>query len=253
MTEVNEPVVGHHRPVVSRSNTVALAMTVVVGTLLLLWGGDWLARQGAQSVLSQQVQDATGTLSSPAVRVHGFFFLPQAIAGRYDNVEIDLGNVSSGPLRVQSVHAELAGVHVSFHDVLVDEVDQVVIDQSDEDAFLTFDDLNRYLSLTGHHVSMKSTPDGNVELTGSVQVLGKTVSASAEARLSSEKGMLAVHPVRLHTNTTLDRASEILLGQRFTVLIPLDPLPFGQHITDVTVHESGIGVHASGNSIIVRR
>ena len=91
MTEVNEPVVGHHRPVVSRSNTVALAMTVVVGTLLLLWGGDWLARQGAQSVLSQQVQDATGTVSSPAVRVHGFFFLPQVIAGRYDNVEIDSG------------------------------------------------------------------------------------------------------------------------------------------------------------------
>lgn len=251
MTDVDEPVL-RHRSGYSKGSTAALAMVVVIGTLLLLWGSDWLARRGAQSVLARQVQDATGSLAPPVVRVHGLFFLPQVIAGRYDDVDIDLADLSSGPLRIRSVHAHLTGVHVPFHDVLVNHVDQVVIDQSDEDALLTYDDLNNYLSATGHHVSITPTPDGNVELTGSVQVLGKTVSASAAAQLSSEDGTLAVRPIRLHTNTNLDRASEILLGQRLTLLVPMDPLPFGQHITHLTAGQEGIAVHAQGTFVVVK-
>lgn len=248
MTEPDEASTAE-RPAAWR--TVALAMTVIIGTALLLWGADWLARIGAESLLTRETQDATGTSARPSVRIHGFFFLPQVVRGRYNDVEISLTDVSSGPLRIHTVHARLTGVHLPFHDVLVRKAGEIVIDQADEEALVTYDDLNRYLSLAGHHVTMKPTADGQVQITGSAQVLGKTVAASADARITSEQGALAVHPIRLHTNTSLDRASEILLGQRFTLQIPLDPLPFGQQITSIAAAGSGLIVHARGSNIVV--
>jgi len=59
-----------------------------------------------------------------------------------------------------------------------------------------------------------------------------------------------VYPTRLHTPTSLDKAGEILLGQRFTLLIPLHQLPFGQQIT-IAVQGSGITVHTQGSNIVV--
>ncbi len=69
-------------------------------------------------------------------------------------------------------------------------------------------------------------------------------------RITSEQGTLAVYPTRLHTPTSLDKAGEILLGQRFTLLIPLHQLPFGQQIT-IAVQGSGITVHTQGSNIVV--
>ncbi|MGY1634411.1 hypothetical protein ACI784_22150 [Geodermatophilus sp. SYSU D01186] len=56
-------------PAAGRGRTVALALTVVLGTVLLLWGADRLARWGAGSVLSRAVQEQTGVLDPPAVTV----------------------------------------------------------------------------------------------------------------------------------------------------------------------------------------
>jgi len=40
-------------------------------------------------------------------------------------------------------------------------------------------------------------------------------------------------------------------GQRFTLLIPLHQLPFGQQITSIAVQGSGITVHTQGSNIVV--
>lgn len=234
-----------------RAATLALALTVVLGTALLVAGVDRLARLGAQSLLARSVQDSTGTSSRPSIRVHGAFFLPQVVRGRYDDVEVDLRDLGSGPLRIQSVHADLAGVHLPFHDVLVRTADRVVIDRSTEQAVLTYDDLNRYLALTGRPVQVQPGGAGHVRLSGSVQVLGRMAAASADVRLGTDQGALVVRPVRLQTDTPLDQASELLLGQRFSFRVPLEVLPFGQRLTDVLVRPTGLEIRATGSDVRV--
>lgn len=231
--------------------TAAAVLTALICMVLLLWAIDWAAKRGAQSLLADQIQTATGTAGTPVVQIHGSLFLPQVIRGDYRDVEVNLSDVSSGPLRIKSVHADLMGVHLPFHDVLTRTVSRVIVERATEVAFLSYDDLNRYLSVTGHHVKIAPSEDGAVRLTGSVRVLGKSVTASADAHIASQDGALAVFPVGLHTETSLDKASRILLGQRFTLVIPLDPLPFGQQITGITAQNTGVVVNALGTNVVV--
>lgn len=252
VTAPNEPSSQVRRAPSSRTRlrTLALALTVIVGTGLLLWGADWLARLGAQSLLARSVQASTGSSTPPTVRIDGSFFLVQVVRGRYDDVRMDFVDLTNGPLRINTLRAALTGVHLPFHDVLVRESNQVVIDRAVGEAFLTFDDLNRYLESTGRSIRLQAAA-GGVQITGTVDVLGQTVSASAETEISAQDGLLAVAPTRLRTDTPLDGASQLLLGQRFTVLVPLDPLPFGQQITDVAVQETGVVVRTQGIGVVI--
>ncbi|MGI8680869.1 MAG: LmeA family phospholipid-binding protein [Mycobacteriales bacterium] len=174
------------------TRTVVLALMVLLGTGLLAWGADWAARVGAQSLLARSIQNSTGTPARPSVKLHGAFFLPQVIRGRYGSVDIDLSDLSSGPLRINSLHASLTGVHLPFHDVLVRHANRIVIDGSQERISVSYADLNRYLALTARPLTVCSTKSDELDLTGSISVLGRTVSASATARLSAQQGALAI-------------------------------------------------------------
>jgi hypothetical protein len=235
-----------------RVSTVALAAAVVLGTLLLLYGLDWTSRWAAETLLQRHIQDSTGVSGAPSVQVDGALFLPQVVTGRYDHVEVTVTSIDSGPLHIRTVHADLRGVHVSFHDLLLRDVSAVWVERSDEQAVLTYDDLNRYLRATGRPLRLARAPGNQIRITGTITAFGKQLSASARVRLGVQGGALSVQPTGLSTDTPLDHASEVLLGQRFTFLVPLDPLPFGQHLTTVHAGNDGIHIAATGTDIVVR-
>ncbi|MCZ2810358.1 DUF2993 domain-containing protein [Modestobacter sp. VKM Ac-2979] len=232
--------------------TVVVGVAVVVGTLLLLWGTDRLARWGAESLLARDIQQATGVADRPQVQVHGAFFLLQAVDGRYDDVEVSIREVSSGPMSVDAVYARLSGVHISFHDLLTQEPAPVWIERSVGEAFLGYDDLNRYLEVTGRPVSLGPAPGEEVQLTGTVDLLGQSVSASTLAQLSPQGGALSIAPTALDTESDLAPASRLLLGQRFSLRVPLDPLPFGQELTAIEGAAEGLVVRARGTDVVIR-
>ncbi len=229
----------------------ALALVVVLVAALVLYGIDWLARIGAQSVLAGVVQQETATTDRPAVGIGGPFFLPQVVRGRYDEVSVDVVNFAAEPLRISSLHAELFDVHVPLHDVLVGSANTVIVDRATEEISLTYDNLNHYLQGTDRKVTVAPSDSGDVQLTGTFDVLGQTVTASAVAAISADQGALAVTPIKLNTDTALDQAAESLLGRGLTFLIPLDPLPFGQQITNVRWDGDGITVALEGQNIVL--
>lgn len=232
--------------------TVALGVCVVLGTLVLLWGADRLARWGAEALLARDVQQATGVAERPSVQVNGAFFLLQAVQGRYDDVDVALSEVSSGPMSVDEVRARLSGVHLSFHDLLTQDPGPVWIERSVGEAFLGYDDLNRYLEVTGRPVTVGAAPGEEVLLTGTVDLLGQSVSASALAQLSPEGGALSIAPTALDSESELAPASRLLLGQRFSLRVPLDPLPFGQELTAIEGADEGLVVRARGTDVVIR-
>ena len=234
-------------------STTALALVVVLGTAALLWAADGIARIGAQSLLARAVQQQTGAEQLPTVRVRGALFLPQVVRGRYDDVEVDLASVGSGPLRLRDVHADLRDVRLPFHDVLVRDVHRVRVGRATEEATLSWDDLNRYLSLTSRAVTVAAAAGpGEVGLTGSIRVLGRDVSATADATLTAGTDGIAVRPTQVETDMPgVDRATRLLLAQRFTVLIPMQALPFGHQITEITVRPDGLHIAARGDQIVI--
>jgi hypothetical protein len=236
----------------SRLVTVLLAASLLVGTALLVWGLDGAARWGADSLLARNIQTATGVAAPPTVRLHGTFFLPQVVKGRYDDVEITVRDLSTGPLRLRSVHADLRGVHLSFHDLLLRNIGPVHIDHATEQATMSYADLNHYLQATGRPVRIDAAPHGQVRLTGKITVLGHTISASTQAHLTARDNAVAVQPTQVVTGTPLDPASRLLIGQRFSFVVPMDPLPFGQQLTAIEATPSALHVHARGDGIVVR-
>jgi len=234
-----------------RPGGIVVGAAVLLGIVLLFWAADRAVRWGAETVLARAVQSATGVPERPEVHVQGGFVLVQALRGRYEDVEVTVPDLSSGPLRVETARARLTGVHLPFHDVLVQRARQVFVERSVAQASLTYADLNRYLDLTGRPL-MVDAGDGEVRLTGSATVLGRRVTAAAPARLSAEAASLAIRPSEVHTETPLDEAGRLLLRQRFTVLVPLDVLPFGQDVDAVEVEHSGIAVRVRGEPVVLR-
>ncbi|WP_346620246.1 DUF2993 domain-containing protein [Blastococcus montanus] len=233
------------------TRTVVLALGVLLTTAALLWAADLLARRAAEGLVAQALQEQTGTFERPTVQVRGAFFLPQVLRGRYEEVDIAMEGLVSGPLRIDSVRAELDDVYLSFHDLLHGETDEVVIRYTEAEALLTYDDLNEYLDLTGRPLTLAEADDGELMVNGSVDVLGATLEASADADIGSEDGELVVQPTRFGGIEGLDRVSELLLDQRFTFRVPLDPLPFAQRVTDIGLVDAGVVVDVAGEWVVL--
>jgi LmeA-like phospholipid-binding len=234
-----------------RLSSVLLGASILLGSALVLWGADTVARWSAESYLARQVQALTGVLDRPTVEVHGAFFLPQVFTGRYERVEVTLDDLRSGPLRLQQVTVDLHGVHVPFGDLLGQNTVPVYIEGSRERATLTVDDLNHYLDVTGRPISVRTAADGEVVVTGTASVFGQQVSASSRAVLGADEGNLSVRPTGLETATVLDGPGQLLLRQRFTFVIPMDSLPFGQRLTAIEVGEMGLELEARGTDLVV--
>ena len=219
---------------------------------LLLWGADTMARIGAQTLLSRNIQDATGVEVPPEVDVHGIFFLPQMIRGAYSDVHVITQGVTGGPLRIGRVESQLSGVRVAFHDVLVGDVRRVSIGDSVEDLDLTYEDLNAYFAATGRRLVLAPGRDGAVRITGNLEVANQTVPLSADATLSVEGDALRISPESFHTGSgSFDAASRYLLGKRLHLLVPLGTLPFGHNLTGVRADPEGLHLTATGTDVLL--
>jgi hypothetical protein len=232
--------------------TIAFAAVVLafIGALLVV--SDYLARVGSQSLIARAIQHDMRLAQRPEVHLRGVFYLPQVISGTYDDVDISIGETHAGPLDVRAIHADLQDVHLRFHDVLVRNVSRILIDRTTESVTLSYPDVNKYLASIGVPVSVSPAGDQQVRLTGSVPILGRRVSVSADARVSAHDNTLFISPSRYDSGVNaLDSTTALLLGQRLAVRIPLEQVPFAQTVTGVEVHSNDITVRAEGKDVVI--
>jgi hypothetical protein len=225
----------------------------VTAVYFLGWGADALARAGAEALLARNIQNATGVSEPPVVDVKGFAFVPQVVRGAYNEVHVTTRGISSGPLRVERVNSQLFDVRVPFHDVLVQDIRRVGISRSIEDVTLRYEDLNAYFDVTGRPLQLAPAEDGQVRLSGVVDVLSQRVQVSATVTLSVANEALRITPRQIDTgNTTLNQASRLLLGQRLALSVPLGTLPFGHQLTSAVASPDAIHLRAEGVAVVVQ-
>lgn len=236
-----------------RRRTALEAAILVLGVGLLLWGTDTIARTGAESLLERNIQDVTGVAETPQVEVHGSFLLVQAIRGAYDEVEVSLVDVRSGPLQVRRVEATLQDVRVPFRDLILRDIRRVGIGRATDRVTLQFSDLNSYFDVTGRPLRLTGGEDGSVAMSGSFNVLGQIIPVSAKVKLSVDDSQLRITPMEIDTgDAALSQASRLLLDQRLNLTVPLDTLPFGQQLTEITSDQEAIYLQAQSTGVVLR-
>ena len=236
-----------------RWRTAVEASLIAAVLVLLLWGANALSRIGAETLLERNIADVTGVVDRPRVDLEGGVFLPQALRGAYQEVDISVVGIRSGPLRIERVDARLYDVRVPFRDVVLRDIRRVGIGRSDDVISLRFQDLNTYFEITGREVRLARTDDGQVQMRGFFSVLGQTVQATADVELSVDGNQLRITPGDIDTaGASLSPVRRLLLQQRLTFTVPLDTLPFGQNLTGLTVVEDGLRLTAEGRTIILR-
>lgn len=237
---------------IRRLGTRRKVVVVIAGLVLAVVAVDAVARVAVESEVEGRLQALAQVTERPSVRFRGIFFLPQVIAGSFQQVDVS-NRAVNGTIRVESLQSQLLDVRVPFHDVLVRDVHVVGIAHSVERAKLSYQDINAYLESTQRPLRLARTPDGQVQVTGSVMVAGQPVQGTAQVTLSVEDGAVRVTPRQIDTGSgTLDQATRLLLGDRLAFRLPIGQLPYGQQLTAAAPYSDGIEVEAQGTGIILQ-
>lgn len=219
--------------------------------LVLVVAADRIALVVAQKAVAAQLQ-ASGSLSTkPDVSVRGIPFLTQAISGRYDDVELSATSVTAGGGRLSRLDATLRGVHVPLSDALSGSVTDVPVDDVRATVLMSYADLAAQL----RDRRLSVAPAGDLlRVTGSLTVLGRTVTASALSSVALVGTSLRVTARRFEVgNGAADRVLSTALAGRLDFVVRIGTLPYGLKLTGVRVQPDGVEATASGSHTVLRR
>jgi hypothetical protein len=217
--------------------------------LVLVAVGDRVAAGFAARTVASKLQSAAGLPERPDVDIAGVPFLTQAVAGRYERVVVSADAVPAGELTVAELTATLSGVQVPLSDVLAGDVDQVPVDMVDARALLAYDELSRN---SGNRRLTVTSAGERVRVTGSVQVLGRTVEATAISALTVEGEDLVVTAESFEVGN--DAADDLLtraLRGRLDLRIPVGGLPYDLMLRSVGVEPGGVALRATARDVVL--
>lgn len=226
---------------------LVIALVVVVGLLVV---ADRVSVVVAQRVLADQIRDQLELQETPDVSIRGIPFLTQALGGTYGEVDVRLPDVDSGALQNIAVDADLRGVHVPLSDVLRRQVSEVPVDRITGDLSVGYDDLAKASGISGLQIAR----DGDaLRLSGSVQVLGRQVDATATGRVEVAGNDIVINAERAEIagievpQTALDLAARLL-----SFRVSPSGLPLSLRITAVRTGEDALQVSAESDDAVLR-
>jgi hypothetical protein len=227
---------------------VLVTVVVLLGLLLV---ADRVGAVVASRAVARQVQTSAGLAVQPDVSIGGFPFLTQALAGRYDAVEVRADRVPAGELTLTRLDATLTGVEVALSDALSGSVAEVPVGGVDARALVAYGELSRR---SGERRLTVAPAGDRVRVTGSVEVLGQTLAAIAVSRVELVDGDLLLTAESYEVgNQTVDDLLRRALGERLDLRGPVEGLPYGLEVTDVRVEQAGVSVRAAAGPTVLSR
>jgi hypothetical protein len=227
-------------------------VVAVVAVLAVLLVGDRVGAYFAQRAAADALQSDAPFDQKPKVTVHGFPFLTQVVAGKYDNVEVAGGGLELGDIRGATLDAHLHGMHLALSDLIHRDVQQVRIDSVNGDVTVPYSELARIsgisgLTLSGDQGGIKVTAAVSLPLIGTVSATGvaTVVVSGANIRLSIQSLSGSAGGVTL-PQLELNDLSKLL-----EVPIDIPDLPYGLKITGVGFGPSGVDVQGGAQNVVV--
>lgn len=254
---------------------VAIAVGVDVG-----------ARALAEDRVAAAVATSLNLPAAPDVDVHGFPFLSQALAGRYDDVDLSAPGIRYGDLRDLTLTANLQGVVLPPDALAAGRVSSIPTDTVVAEARVSATDLARVLDageltvepvtaaglqrdvaaaeadgtgLSGDGDALREVdPATSVRLVSSLPVAGQSVRVSviASFRLSGTRVTLSARDIRTEdppaaTGSAGRAAARELRTRLSTYSVTVDPgaLPFGIRATGLRAEDGVLVVSGTAGDV----
>ena len=225
-------------------------LIVLVVLAALLVAADRVGVVVAQNRLASEIQQQLDLDAKPDVSIRGIPFLTQAIRGTYKDIRVQLPDVDAGDVQDLSVNARLQGAHVSLSDALGGNVDRIPVDQISGTLLIPYDQLALASGISGLTITREGD---SLRLTGSVQVLGRSIKAEAVGRVEVNDGRIAINAEQAKVagipvpTAVLDEAARLL-----SFRVQPQNLPLNLRITAVHLTDTGLLVDAVSDDVVLR-
>lgn len=227
-------------------------LIAIVVVLVLLVAVDRISAHVLAGQIATRAQRAEALPSRPDVSIDGFPFLTQVVNGRYHDVKVTVRGFQQNGPRVETVRADLKGVHVPLSDGLRGTVRQVPVDRVTASVHVTFADINAYLA--AQNQAAKVTGDGSlVRISGPVSILGSTYTLAGNAALGVTGDTVTLTPAAVSqaVGALLPSGLRQAAIGLLTVKLPVTGLPFNLHLTSAKVVGDGLTFAAGGTSVVL--
>jgi LmeA-like phospholipid-binding len=239
--------------------TALLAIVAVLAVILVV--ADRVAAQAAERELKvqlvQELQAREVGYSSLDVGVGGVPFLTQVARGRYEEITIDMTDVS---LKAEGAAATLPDLHVVATGVnadaqqLVQGTATVTADQVTGTAVVSYQTLHDLIDLSQYRLQdlTFSEEDGALKASGTANLAGITLPITALADVTVVDGVIQVQlrdarAVGVEMPQVAKNYLDGLVNQNITARLPA--LPFGLSLDRLNVVAAGLAITATGRDV----
>lgn len=217
-----------------------LVLVLLIGLVI---AADRVGVVVAQDEIAKYVASEYGLDHKPKVKIKGFPFLTQALKGRYDEIDINIGDFAQLGYHLTGTVVTLKGVDAPLSDALHTDASHMVADTATSAATVPYADVDKDAP-RGMKVSAKGK---DLQVRGPVTVLGisRTVTATVSLRPSG-------HSVRVLPQTVAANGTTIpiaLVQQAFSFTMPVRGLPPNTRISEVRVDPDGLRVTTTGDHL----
>jgi len=225
-----------------------LIVLVVLAALLVV--ADRVGVVVAQNRLASQIQQQLDLDRQPDVSIRGIPFLTQAISGTYKDIRVQLPDVDAGDVQDVAIDARLQGTHVPLSDAVGGNVDQIPVDRISGTLLIPYDQLAKASGISGLTITRAGD---SLRLTGSVQVLGRSIEVEAVGRVEVTDGRIAINAEQAKVagipvpQAVLDQAARLL-----SFRVQPRNLPLNLRITAVRLADRGLLVDAVSDDVVLR-
>lgn len=131
-------------------------ITVVLVVVALLVAADFGAAAVAEHTVATRLRERLGLPSDPSVRINGFPFLTQAVAGRYGSIDVRASGVSVDQLHDLDVEATLHDVDAPLPEVISGNLRSVRVERVDGQVRVKDSDLGRAIGIDDLQIQQPS-------------------------------------------------------------------------------------------------
>lgn len=220
-----------------------IVFLILLGVLLAVV--DRVAVAGVQSEVARQVAARYDLATPPKVEVRGIPFLTQAVSGRYEEIAVTLGELTTPDgAKISRIDAVLRGVKAPLMDLI----------QSPAKANITAERVTGTVVVSrqtldsraprGLHV--EGGGDDSLNVTGKLTVSGVSIPVTAKLKIEVVPGGVRLTPENVN-GIKVPNASRLI---SFTV--PIKNLPLNLKIEKVRSTAEGLAVEGTATDVPLR-
>ncbi|MEV5704600.1 DUF2993 domain-containing protein [Actinoallomurus sp. NPDC052274] len=220
---------------------ICLILLIVFGGIAV--AGDIIGRRVAQNEIAKNVASQYQLDHTPDVSIKGFPFLTQAIDGRYNEIDINVGDLTEQGVHLTGTTVALKGVTAPMSDAMHGDSSKMVADSATSTATVGYDDVNK----SAPHDMKVSAAGSDLQVRGPYTVLGITQTVTATVTVQPAGRGVRVVPQSVKAGGTTVPVG--LVRQAFTFTMSVKGLPLNTQITDVKVEQQGLRVSTTARNV----